>query len=98
MEQETRIAVIGVIVEDKEAVGRVNQLLHEYGEFIIGRMGLPYEKKAVNIISVVVDAPVDKISALSGKLGRLPGVSAKALYSKTGTGASASGSRQHGQG
>ena len=100
MEQETRISVIGVIVEDKEAVGRVNQLLHEYGEFIIGRMGLPYEKKAVNIISVVVDAPVDKISALSGKLGRLPGVSAKALYSKTGTGASASGSgsRQHGQG
>ncbi len=100
MEQETRIAVIGVIVEDKEAVGRVNQLLHEYGEFIIGRMGLPYEKKAVNIISVVVDAPVDKISALSGKLGRLPGVSAKALYSKTGTGASASGSgsRQPGQG
>ena len=100
MEQETRIAVIGVIVEDKEAVGRVNQLLHEYGEFIIGRMGLPYEKKAVNIISVVVDAPVDKISALSGKLGRLPGVSAKALYSKTGTGASASGSgsRQTGQG
>ena len=84
MEQETRIAVIGVIVEDKEAVGRVNQLLHEYGEVIIGRMGLPYEKKAVNIISVVVDAPVDKISALSGKLGRLPGVSAKALYSKVG--------------
>ena len=86
MEQETRIAVIGVIVEDKEAVGRVNQLLHEYGEFIIGRMGLPYEKKAVNIISVVVDAPVDKISALSGKLGRLPGVSAKALFSRSGTG------------
>lgn len=97
MEQETRIAVIGIIVEDKEAVGRVNQLLHEYGEFIIGRMGLPYEKKAVNIISVVVDAPVDKISALSGKLGRLPGVSAKALYSKTGTKAlgSGSGSRQN---
>ena len=82
MEQETRIAVIGVIVEDKEAVGRVNQLLHEYGEFIIGRMGLPYEKKAVNIISVVVDAPADKISALSGKLGRLSGVTSKALYSK----------------
>ena len=82
MEQETRIAVIGIIVEDKKAVGTVNQLLHEYGSFIIGRMGLPYEKKAVNIISVVVDAPMDKISALSGKLGRLPGVSAKALYSK----------------
>ena len=67
MEQETRIAVIGIIVEDKKAAGTVNQLLHEYGDFIIGRMGLPYEKKA-----------------LSGKLGRLPGVSAKALYSKVG--------------
>lgn len=82
MEQETRIAVIGIIVEDKQAAATVNQLLHEYGSFIIGRMGLPYEKKGVNIISVVVDAPMDKISALSGKLGRLPGVSAKALYSK----------------
>lgn len=84
MEQETRIAVIGIIVEDKAAVGEVNRLLHEYGEFIIGRMGLPYEKKGVNIISVVVDAPMDKISALSGKLGKLPGISAKSLYSKTG--------------
>lgn len=84
MEQETRIAVIGIIVEDKSAVGEVNRLLHEYGEFIIGRMGLPYEKKGVNIISVVVDAPMDKISALSGKLGRLSGISAKALYSKAG--------------
>ena len=84
MEQETRIAVLGIIVEDKKAAGTVNQLLHEYGDFIIGRMGLPYEKKAVSIISVVVDAPMDKISALSGKLGRLPGVSAKALYSKVG--------------
>ncbi len=84
MEQETRIAVIGIIVEDKKAAGTVNQLLHEYGDFIIGRMGLPYEKKAVSIISVVVDAPMDKISALSGKLGRLPGVRAKALYSKVG--------------
>ena len=63
-------------------VSEINQLLHEYGEFIIGRMGLPYEKKGVNIISVIVDAPMDKISALSGKLGRLPGISAKALYSK----------------
>lgn len=82
MEDDTRIAVIGIIVEDREAVTEVNRLLHEYGEYIIGRMGLPYEKKSVNIISVVVDAPVDKISALSGKLGRLPGISAKALYSK----------------
>ena len=70
----------------KKKGGEVNQLLHEYGEFIIGRMGLPYEKKGVNIISVVVDAPMDSISALSGKLGRLPGVGVKALYSKAGTG------------
>jgi len=82
VEQETRIVVIGIIVEDKNMVSEINQLLHEYGEFIIGRMGLPYEKKGVNIISVIVDAPMDKISALSGKLGRLPGISAKALYSK----------------
>lgn len=83
MDQETRIAVIGIIVEDKAAVNQVNGLLHEYGEYIIGRMGLPYEKKEVNIISIVVDAPMDKISALSGKLGKLSGVSAKALYSKS---------------
>lgn len=81
MEEETRIAVIGIIVEDKKRAAQVNQLLHEYGDSIIGRMGLPYEKKGVSIISIVVDAPADKISALSGKLGRLPGVSAKALYS-----------------
>ena len=74
MKQETRIAVIGIIVEDKNMAGEVNELLHEYGQFIIGRMGLPYEKKGINIISVVIDAPMDGISALSGKLGRLPGV------------------------
>lgn len=83
MEQETRIAVIGIIVENKNMIEEVNRLLHNYGEFIIGRMGLPYEKKKVNIISVVIDAPMDHISALSGKLGRLPGISVKALYSKT---------------
>ena len=81
-QMETRIAVIGIIVEDKDKADQVNALLHQYGKFIIGRMGLPYEKKQVNIISVVLDAPMDVISALSGKLGRLPGVSSKALYSK----------------
>ncbi len=86
MGQDTRIAVIGIIVEDKNMAGEVNSLLHEYGQHIIGRMGLPYEQKGVNIISVVVDAPMDSISALSGKLGRLPGVGVKALYSKAGTG------------
>ena len=64
--------------------GAVNELLHQYGNYIIGRMGLPYEKKKVNIISIVLDAPGDIISALSGKLGRLWGVSSKALYTKTG--------------
>ena len=87
MEQmETRIAVIGIIVEDKSQVDQVNALLHQYGAFIIGRMGLPYEKKQVNIISIVLDAPAGVISALSGKLGRLPGVSSKALYTKAGEG------------
>ena len=79
---DTRIAVGGIIIEDTEAVGFVNEILHQYRTYIIGRMGLPYPQKAVNIISVVVDAPQDVISAMSGKLGRLEGVSAKALYSK----------------
>lgn len=79
---ETRIVVIGIIVEDKTAAGAVNEILHQYGAYIIGRMGLPYEKRQVNIISIVMDAPADIISAVSGKLGRLQGVSSKALYSK----------------
>ena len=79
---ETRVAVMAIIVEKGEAVEGLNALLHEYRDFIIGRMGLPYAKKKVNIISVVLDAPMDVISALSGKLGRLKGVSSKALYSK----------------
>ena len=66
---ETRIAVIGIIVENRESVEAVNTILHQYGQYIIGRMGLPYEKKKMNIISIVVDAPQDAISALSGKLG-----------------------------
>ena len=82
--QETRTAVIGIIIEDRKQAGAVNSLLHQYGEYVIGRLGLPYEKKGVHIISIVVDAPMDIISALSGKLGRLPGVSSKALYSKAG--------------
>lgn len=81
-ETKTRIAVIGIIIEDRRQAEKVNALLHQYGSWVIGRMGLPYEKKQVNIISVVLDAPMDAISALSGKLGRLPGVSARAIYSK----------------
>ena len=78
---ETRVAVIGVIIEDPEAAGRINEILHEYGEYIIGRMGIPYRRRGIHIISLAVDAPQDGISALSGKLGRLEGVAAKTAYS-----------------
>ena len=67
-------------MEDPEAAIRINGLLHEYGEYIIGRMGIPYHEKQMNIISVVMDAPQEKVSALSGKLGMIPGVSTKCLY------------------
>ena len=80
--QENRLAVIGIIVEDKEMAESVNSLLHQYSQYIIGRMGLPYRERNMSIISIVVDAPADTISALSGKLGRLPGVSSQALYTK----------------
>lgn len=79
---ETRVAIIGIIVEDGGSVENLNNILHEYGKYIIGRMGLPYREKNISIISIAVDAPQDIISALSGKLGKLPGVSTKALYSK----------------
>ena len=78
---ETRIAVIGIIVENKDSVEELNKILHQYGEYIIGRMGIPYRKRGVNIMSLAIDAPQDVISALSGKLGRLSGISAKAAYS-----------------
>ena len=78
----SRIAVIGIIIENREMAGKVNELLHQYSRFIIGRMGKKKKKKQVNIISVVLDAPSDVISALAGKLGRLPGVSSKAIYSR----------------
>lgn len=80
--EETRIAVIGIIVERMDSASMVNDILHQYSSYIIGRMGLPYREKQVNIISIVLDAPASVISAVSGKLGRLPGVSSKALYSK----------------
>ena len=78
---DTRIALIGIIVENPESVTALNQLLHEYGNYIIGRMGIPYREKKVNIISVAIDAPQDVISALSGKIGRLPGIGVKTVYS-----------------
>ena len=78
---ETRIALIGIIVENPDSVEQLNHLLHEYGSFIVGRMGIPYEKKNVNIISVAIDAPQDIISALSGRIGRLNGIGVKTVYS-----------------
>ena len=78
---DTRLAVIGIIVENEDSVSKLNAILHEYGNFIIGRMGIPYKDKNVNIISIAVDAPQDTISALSGKIGRLDGVSTKTAYS-----------------
>lgn len=79
---EKRIAILGIIVEEPESAMAVNDLLHEYREYIIGRMGMPYREKNLSIISVVLDAPNEIISALSGKLGMLHGVSSKAVYSK----------------
>lgn len=78
---ETRIALIGIIVENPDSVEQLNHLLHEYSCFIVGRMGIPYEKKNVNIISVAIDAPQDIISALSGRIGRLDGIGVKTVYS-----------------
>ena len=77
----TRVAVMSVIVENYESVEKLNNLLHESGEYIIGRMGIPYRKRGINIISIALDAPQDVISALSGKIGNLPGVSVKTAYS-----------------
>lgn len=79
-ETSTRVALVGIIVEDREAAARINGLLHEYGEYIIGRMGIPYRDRQMNIISVVLDAPQSVVSALSGKLGMIPGVSSKCVY------------------
>lgn len=78
---ETRVAVIGIIVEDENSVNELNVLLHEYGNYVVGRMGVPYRSKGINIISLAVDAPQDVINALSGKIGRISGVSAKTAYS-----------------
>lgn len=77
---ETRVAVMAVIVRREESVTALNDLLHQYGGYIIGRMGVPYRERGVNIISVALDAPGDVISALSGKIGRLPGITAKTVY------------------
>ena len=79
---DTRVAVISIIIEDTASVQTMNEILHQYSEYIIGRMGIPYRSRGISIISIAVDAPQDVISALSGKIGRLSGVSSKAAYSK----------------
>ncbi len=78
---DTRVAVISIIVEKQEAVPALNALLHEYAEYIIGRMGLPYHKKGISVICIAIDAPLNKINALTGGLGRMDGINAKATYS-----------------
>lgn len=77
----SRVAVISIIVENADSAEELNGILHDYGEYIIGRMGIPYRERKINIISIAVDAPQDKISALSGKIGKLSGVSVKTAYS-----------------
>ncbi|MDD3220989.1 MAG: iron-only hydrogenase system regulator [Clostridia bacterium] len=79
---DTRIAVIGIIIENPQAVEKLNAILHEYSEYILGRMGIPHQKRNLSIISIVIDAPQNVVSALSGKLGMLPDVSTKTVYSK----------------
>lgn len=79
---ETRIAVLSIIVEDSESITKLNEVIHEYADYVVGRMGIPYHTKQINIISLVLDAPQTKISELSGKIGRLSGVTAKAAYAK----------------
>ena len=77
-----RVAIIGIVVEKGGDIMRLNDLLHEYKDYVVGRMGIPYPKREISLISVVVDGPSDKISALSGKIGMIDGITAKAAYSK----------------
>jgi putative iron-only hydrogenase system regulator len=79
---ESRIAIIGIMVEDFEATEKINIILHEHGKYIVGRMGIPYKDRSIHVISVIIDAPNDIISSISGKLGMINGVTAKSMYSK----------------
>lgn len=78
---DTRVALMSIIVENGDTVNTLNELLHEYGNYIIGRMGIPYKAREISIISIAIDAPQDTISALAGKIGKLPGVSVKTAFS-----------------
>ena len=80
IDMDNRIAMVSIIVENGDSVERLNEVLHEYAEYIIGRMGIPYREAGLSLISIAACAPVDRINALTGNLGRLPGVSAKAVY------------------
>jgi len=80
--EETRVALIGIMVGNRDSVSKMNSILEEYGTHIVGRMGIPYHKRNISVISIVMDAPQDEISALSGKLGMLPNVSTKTIYAK----------------
>lgn len=82
METNTRVAQLGIVVENPDSVEKLNAILHQYGEYVIGRMGIPYHKRGISIISIVLDAPSDIVSTLSGKIGMLDGVSSSAVYSK----------------
>ena len=81
MNMETRVAVMGIIVEDTNAVNLLNEILHEYSEYIIGRMGIPYKQKHISVISIALDAPQNTNAALAGKLGNIQGISVKSAYS-----------------
>ena len=85
MAADTRVAVIGIVIEKDESVGALNEILHEYSDYIIGRMGIPYRERGINIVSIAIDAPQDTISALTGKIGKLPGISVKTAYSSVVT-------------
>lgn len=82
METESRVSVISIIIEDENAVASVNELLHEFRKYVVGRMGIPYQKRGVSIISLVIDAPGDVTSSLSGKLGMQNGVTTKTVTAK----------------
>ena len=79
---ESRIAILGIIIHDLKSAEEINRILHDYNEYIVGRMGIPYKERSLSVMSVVFDAPTDIVGAVSGKLGMLPDVSVKAVYSK----------------
>jgi putative iron-only hydrogenase system regulator len=80
---ETRVAIISIILEDTDNTEQLNTILHEYGSYILGRMGLPYRKRGINIICVALDAPQDTINSIAGRIGRIKGINTKTVYSNT---------------